>query len=186
MYYLSKKARLVAMALAASVLFQHCNVYHKTPVSPSEVRDGMASPLEIVAVNGKIHHFDHLEFDEKNIYGIKYIRLQVIKVPIPRNRIQSVRLKKVWIRFKNRNKEYYKYLEVNQDEFTGIKEKNHQLIYSHLETREIDEIHLLNAKATGIVDGMIIIGGFSLLAFIIFPLLQSTGLMPNGIFDFYP
>lgn len=186
MYSPSVKNRLVAFVLIATFLLQNCNIYRKTPVTAGDVRNGIASPVEIVTFNGKVHRFDHLSFDKENIYGIRYIRLRVINVPIPRDRIQYIRMKKVMIRFKDGHKEYFKYLQVNQGDFTGISMKHNQLNEIPVDTAQIDEIHLLNAKVTGIVNGLIIIGGFSLLAFIIFPYLHSNGLLPQGYFDLNP
>ena len=186
MYSPSGKNRLVALLLCATFLLQNCNVYRKSPTSVEDVRNGIASPVEIVTKNGKIHHFDHLSFDKENIYGVRYIRLRIIKVPIPRERIRYIRMKKVIVRFKDDSKAYFKYLLVNNNDFTGIRMKNNQPVEIPVDTDRIAEIHLLNAKATGIVNGIIIVGGFSLLAFTIFPFLHSNGLLPQGYFDTNP
>lgn len=167
--------------VAGCYLTQGCVVYNKYSTSQEDIRNGLARPIQVVNREGKIFKFDRLEFKKDKIFGVKSRGTKSVKVPIPRERIQAIRMNRVKVILNNGQTNYYKYLVVDENHFTGITEKNHQVTQTILAPESISKIFLLDEANTAIGNILFIAGGGFILAFLIFPILVGSGILPKNL-----
>ena len=92
MKVVSKHLKPIAWMMILIMLLQSCAIYRSEPVSLEQAAHAHTKTM-VVFKDGKVEKFRHLVAEDQQIFGVRQVSRDIVKIPIDQGEVSYVRVK---------------------------------------------------------------------------------------------